>query len=153
MKSSLLCLLLIFAAFLAGCAQNISSSNYNAAFAGEANKVIKGKIVNARPVQVSGNSGVGGIAGGVTGGAAGSLIGGSTQANIIGAVGGAVVGGLLGNYAEQNLNRQHAIEYIIKTRKGNLISIVQAPQPTLHIGQHVLVILGARARVIPDTEY
>lgn len=152
MKSVLITLFALFAFLLTSCTQNISPNNYNASYVGEANRVVKGTIVHVRSVQVSGNTGVGTVAGGVAGGAAGSLIGGSTQANIIGAVGGALAGGLLGNYAEQQINRQQAIEYVIKTRKGNLISVVQGPQSNLYVGQHVLVILGARARVIPDTQ-
>lgn len=136
---------------LTACAPNLSSSNYNVNSVGAANKVVRGVIVSERYVQVGKNSGTGALAGGVAGAAAGSVIGGGTRANIIGGVGGAIVGGLLGNEIEKSVSRSTNIEYIIKTHKGGMLSVVQGPQPPLAVGQRVMVILGSPARVIADS--
>lgn len=155
MKTKLLLIsTLLTALILAGCAQNISPNNYNVQNVGEVSQVIKGVIVAERPVKVSGNNnGVGGLAGAVAGGAAGSAIGSGARANIIGAVGGALAGGLLGNVIQKKVSSQTGIEYVIKPTRGHLLSIVQGAQTDLYVGQHVLVIMGNPARIIPDHTY
>ena len=153
MKFKRLFLIFLAASFLGGCAPNISPNNYNVADIGAANNVVRGVIVTARPVQVSGhNNGVGGLTGAVAGGIAGSTIGGGGTANALGAVGGAIAGGLLGNAVQKGVSKQTGIEYIVKTSKGRLLSVVQGTQSALSVGQHVLVILGNPAKIIPDTE-
>lgn len=137
---------------LMGCAPNLSSSNYDISSVGAANNVVRGVIVSERYVQVGRNSGGGALAGGVAGAAAGSAIGGGARANIIGGVGGAIVGGLLGNAIEKSVSRSTNIEYIVKTHRGGMLSVVQGPQPQLAVGQRVMVILGSPARVIPDNQ-
>ncbi|QLH44053.1 MAG: hypothetical protein HWD59_08190 [Coxiellaceae bacterium] len=145
-------LVIFTTSWIAGCAPNISANNYNASNVGTTNKVVAGTIINARPVQVSNNTGTGGLAGGVAGAAAGSTIGGSTAVNIIGGVAGALAGGLLGNATEKQLSKQTGMEYIVKTSNGNMLSIVQGSDTQLSVGQHVMVILGSGgtpSRIIP----
>lgn len=142
----------ITAFLFCGCAPNISPNSYNVQNVGSVQNVISGVIVEARPVQVNRNTGIGGIAGAVAGGAAGSAIGGGARANIIGGVGGALAGGLLGSAIEGGVSRQTGIEYIVRTNKGNMLSVVQGPQMPLAVGQRVLVIMGNPARIIPNTQ-
>lgn len=145
---------LLTTVLVAGCAQNISPNNYNVQNVGAVSRVLSGVIVAARPVKVSGNTtGAGGLAGAVAGGAAGSAIGSGARAGIIGAVGGALAGGLLGNAIEKKVSDQGGIEYVVKTSKGRMLSIVQGAQARLFVGEHVLVILGDPARIIPDHSY
>jgi outer membrane lipoprotein SlyB len=148
MKRILISFFMVVLVLVAGCAPNISSNNYDYQNYGAANKVVSGVIVSSRPVQVNKNTGVGGVSGAVAGGAAGSAIGSGIRAGIIGAVGGAVIGGLLGNAVEKGVSRSTGIEYIVKTTKGNMISVVQAPQPYFPVGSYVNVILGDPARIV-----
>ena len=137
----------------ASCTPNISPDSYSVGSVGQVNRVVRGVVVSARPVAVSGtNSGVGSGAGAVAGGAGGSAIGGSTDANIVGAVGGAVIGGIVGAAIEESTTRQTGMEYIIEAENGSLITIVQGDEDPLVAGQRVLVIYGTRSRVIkaPD---
>ncbi len=137
----------------ASCTPNISPDSYSVGSVGQVNRVVRGVVVSARPVAVSGtNSGIGSGAGAVAGGAGGSAIGGSTDANIVGAVGGAVIGGIVGAAIEESTTRQTGMEYIIEAENGSLITIVQGDEDPLVAGQRVLVIYGTRSRVIkaPD---
>ena len=138
---------------IASCTPSISPDSYSVGSVGQVNRVVRGVIVSARPVVVSGtNSGVGSGAGAVAGGAGGSAIGGSTDANIVGAVGGAVIGGIVGAVIEESTTRQTGMEYIIEAENGSLITIVQGDEDPLVAGQRVLIVYGTRSRVIkvPD---
>lgn len=138
---------------MTGCAPDMSANNYNYANTGAAQATVEGVIVSLRPVHVSGDSTAGTAIGAGGGALAGSLIGGGTRANLAGALGGAVVGGLVGRAAGKSLTGQTAIEYIVKTKSGRLLTIVQGTQTSLAVGQRVLVILGNPARIIPATTY
>lgn len=136
---------------LIGCARNISPDNYSADSAGQVNNAVKGVIVNARPVDISGSqSGVGGTAGAAGGAVAGSAIGGGTRANILGAIGGALIGGMAGSAIEEGVTRQQGMEYIVETKSGSLITIVQGTDAPLAVGTRVIIIYGKKARVIAD---
>ncbi len=136
--------------FLPACTSGLSPNNYKASDVGVASKVLKGSIIAIRPVDIKGNSGVGGLAGAVAGGAAGSAIGGTTAMNIVGAVGGAVAGGLIGNEADKALHNKQGYEYIIQLNTGSTISVTQTEDLQLAVNQHVLVIYGEMTRIIPD---
>ena len=137
-------------AWLSGCAQNVSSTTYNAGEVGVAAKVVPGVVLARRTVKIDGNSGAGGLAGAAAGAAAGSGVGGSTQGNIVGAIGGAVAGGLIGNAVDKGVNSQQGIEYIIKLKSGETISVVQAANVQFAPKQHILVIYGAMTRLVAD---
>ncbi len=153
----------IAAAFVAltvtGCAPSISPDTYSTSSAGQVNRVIAGKIVSARVVQVSGDTLTqgGGMVGTLAGAGAGAIAAGSTigqgNGSLLAGIGGAVLGGVLGNTAEKKLTSQQGIEYVIKTNHGDMVSVVQGVNPHLSIGQHVLVQYGARARVTADPSY
>lgn len=131
------------------CKPNISPDSYSVGSVGQVNRVVRGIIVSAREVAISGtNTGIGAGAGAIAGGAGGSAIGGSTEANVAAGVAGAVVGGLIGAMAEQEMTRQTGMEYIIEAENGALITIVQGDESPLGVGEKVLVIYGGRARVI-----
>ena len=134
---------------IVSCKPNVSPDSYSVGSVGQVNRVVRGVIVSARAVAISGtNTGIGAGAGAVAGGAGGSTIGGSTEANIAAGVAGAVVGGLVGAMAEQEMTRQMGMEYIIEVKNGLLITVVQGDESPLGVGDKVLVIYGGRARVI-----
>lgn len=145
--------LILFPAFLVGCAQNINPNEYSAGEIGSAHRVEKGVIVSLTPVSVNKASGVGLLAGAVAGGAAGSMIGGNTAMNVIGATGGAVAGGALGSAIENKLSKAEAIEYVIQIQDSSYLSVVEANPPLYHRGEHVLVILGPKAHLMVDPGY
>jgi outer membrane lipoprotein SlyB len=61
-----------------------------------------------------------------------------------------MVGGLVGSAAERAAGDSFAHEYIVRRPDGALLSVTQRDPVPLALGQHVLVIAGAQARVIPD---
>ena len=136
-------------AALGACTPDISPDSYSVGSVGQVNRAVSGVIVSARPVDVEGtSSGLGAGAGAVAGGVAGSTVGGSTEANIIAAVGGAVAGGIAGAMIEESATGQTAMEYVVEAENGALLTVVQGGSP-LPIGLQVLIIYGARARIIP----
>lgn len=137
---------------LSACTPNVSPDSYAVGTAGQVNRVVRGKVINARQVDLSGTqSGVGAGAGALAGGVGGSYIGGGTRSNIVGAIGGAVAGGIAGAVAEEAATRQKGVEYIVETENGSLITIVQGADAPLSVGDRVLVLYGTRSRIIPDT--
>lgn len=144
---------------LTGCAPSISPDTYSTSTANSVNNVIAGTIVSARMVKVSGDSLTqgGGMVGTLAGAGAGAIAAGSTigqgNGSTLAAIGGAVLGGVVGNYAEKKITAQTGMEYVIKTKGGRMVSVVQGVTPPLKIGQHVLVEYGAKARVIADPSF
>ena len=99
---------------------------------------------------MKGTSGIGGAAGAGAGAALGSTIGSSGSDSVAGAIVGAVVGGVAGSVAEGRLSEQKAMEYVVETENGNLMTIVQGLTPVFSVGQKVLVLYGAVSRLIED---
>jgi outer membrane lipoprotein SlyB len=144
--------------FLTACTPDISAGSYSTGQIGQAANTGRGTIIAATPIKVSSRGvgsesalGVGSIAGGLAGAAGGSAIGGGTRMNVIGGVGGAVLGGLIGNYAEQKLTTQTGMQYTVKLRNGQVITVSQGLNPILGVGQRVFVIFSNPARVVADT--
>ncbi|MCM1513129.1 MAG: hypothetical protein NC112_08510 [Oxalobacter formigenes] len=135
---------------VAGCAQNISSDTYSVSGAGKTGKVVPGVVVSARAVSVAGTSKTGQTVGAAAGAAAGSAIGGSTRAHILGAIGGALVGGIAGGAAEKGITAQDGTEYIVETNSGELVTLMQGPDPAFKKGDRVLILHGSKARIIAD---
>lgn len=153
MIKSLLTIALI-AVMAAGCGPSLAPGMYTTGGAGQVNRVIAGKVVSVQPVQISANSS--GVAGTVVGGLAGGILGstiGHGTGSALAALGGAVAGGVLGNAAENHLTQQQGLEYVVKTKDGSMVSVVQGPTPVFYRGQHVLVEYGDQARIIPDPNY
>lgn len=141
---------IIIAVLLAGCAANISPNAYRASSVGQVNRSVAATVISARDVDVSGTAGTGAAVGVAAGATAGSAIGGGTRANILGAIGGAVIGGLAGAAVESNATEQRAVEYVVETSNGNLMTIVQGATPRFAEGSAVLVLYGAPSRIIAD---
>jgi outer membrane lipoprotein SlyB len=141
----------ICAFFLAGCAETLSPNTYTAKQAGRVNKVVPATIVSMRPVNISTNTGIGGLAGVVAGAAAGSAIGGGSRMNIIGGTGGALAGGYLGNKVEGAFSNEKGTEYVLRTKDGSYLTVTQVDELNLRIGQKVLIMYGSTTRIVPDT--
>lgn len=133
---------------LAGCATDLSPYRYDERQAGVASQVYRGVIADKRTVKVSGESGVGTLAGGAAGAIAGSNVG-KGRGQMLGTLAGAIAGGVAGQKIDQNVNSQLGFEYTIDLDNGSSISIVQGP-PELQIGQRVKVYRGPKDRVVSD---
>ncbi|HCJ51643.1 MAG TPA: hypothetical protein DHV67_07315 [Gallionella sp.] len=136
---------------LAGCASNISPQTYSVGSVGQVNRTISATVISVREVNVAGTTGVGGAAGTATGAVLGSSVGGNDgRSNIVGAIGGAIVGGIAGSAIEANATKQKALEYVVETENGNLMTIVQGKDVVFAEGQKVLVLYGSPSRLIAD---
>jgi outer membrane lipoprotein SlyB len=151
-RSGLSFRLLISALILAGvsgCGPTYSPDTYASNAAQQANKVEQGVVVGVRTVGVSAAGTVGTVTGAAAGGIAGSqAIGGPVSAFT--ALGGALVGGIAGSTVEHATADTMAFEYIVRKPNGDLVSVTQKDKTPLALGQHVLVIAGNQARVVPD---
>jgi outer membrane lipoprotein SlyB len=136
---------------LTGCNNDISANDYSSADAGVVGKVVPGIILSKRLVHVKTSTGVGNVAGGVAGGILGTAIGGNGRTVLLGIVGGAVLGGVAGHHIEEAVNTQKAYEYIVKLNSGETIAITQGLDTDLRVGEKILLLYGARSRLIPDT--
>jgi outer membrane lipoprotein SlyB len=136
-------------ALVAGCSSDYSPNTYNSSAVQQANKTEQGVVVGVRQVDVTASGTTGAVVGGAAGGIAGSQVGnGATSA--FGALGGSLVGGLIGIGAEHAAGDTTAYEYIVRKTNKELVSVTQKGDPPLAIGEHVLVIAGAQARIVPD---
>lgn len=141
--------LLALAGLLAGCSPSYSPDAYATSAVQQANKVEQGVVAGMREVTVTPS----GTAGAVTGGAAGGIAGAQSPGGIgsaFGALGGSLVGGLIGSGVERASGQVRAFEYVVRKTNGELISVTQTDPAPLAIGQKVLVIAGAQARIVPD---
>jgi outer membrane lipoprotein SlyB len=136
-------------ALLAGCSSDYSPNTYNSNAVQQANKADQGVVVGVRQVDVSASGATGAVVGGAAGGIAGSQVGGGTT-SAFGALGGSLVGGLIGIGAEHAAGDTTAYEYVVRKTNKELVSVTQKGDPPLAIGQHVLVIAGVQARIVPD---
>jgi outer membrane lipoprotein SlyB len=134
---------------LTGCGPSYSPNTYASNAAQQANKVDEGVIIGVRPVQISASGVVGGVAGAAAGGVAGSQVGVGTTSTFA-AIGGSVVGGIAGVTAEHIVGDTNGFEYVVRKPNGDMVSVTQKDEKPLPIGQKVLVIAGAQARIVPD---
>ena len=135
---------------LGACARDIGSTSYEAKDVGAAATTYRGTIEGVRQVVVKesdtleGNT-TGMVVGGLAGAAAGSRFGGGFGRTVmtgVGALGGAAVGAV----AEEEIKRQYAMEYIVRTEDGRLITVVQGLEPRLSPGDRVYVQVPNRGR-------
>jgi outer membrane lipoprotein SlyB len=133
-----------------GCAPSYSPNTYNSTAVQQANKVDPGVIVGVRQVGVSAAGTTGAVAGAATGGILGSQVPGSSFGTAVGTVGGTLLGGLVGTAAEHTVDDTTAYEYIVRKSDNTLVSVAQKDKTPLAVGQHVLVISGNQARIVPD---
>ncbi|MEM9139708.1 MAG: glycine zipper 2TM domain-containing protein, partial [Pseudomonadota bacterium] len=134
---------MIGALALAGCARQISPDVQTGRQAGVAIPTQQGIVENARLVEIQESdtlegNGTGKLLGAVAGGIAGARFG-DGVGRALASLGGAVIGSFLGAVAEQEIKRQPAMEYIIRTDRGDLLTIVQGMDPRLLVGQRVYV--------------
>jgi len=134
---------------VAGCSPDLSPNTYNAAAVQQANKTDQGVVVGVRQVDVRVAGATGAVVGGAAGGIAGSQVG-SGATSAFGALGGSVIGGLLGMGVERAGGDTTAYEYVVRKTNKELVSVTQKGDPPMAIGQRVLVIAGAQARIVPD---
>lgn len=136
---------------LAGCANNTSPNTYSVGSVGQVNRSISATVISVREVNVAGTTSVGGAAGTGAGAVLGSSVGGNDgRSNVVGAIGGAIIGGIAGSAIEANATKQKALEYVVETENGNLMTIVQGNQTVFSEGQKVLVLYGSPSRLIAD---
>jgi outer membrane lipoprotein SlyB len=141
-------LLLLIA--LAACRPSYSPDDYATSAVQQMNRVEQAVIIGQRRVTVTAEGTTGAATGGAAGGIVGSQAGGGNMTGAIGAVGGALVGGLFGAATERVAGNTTAMEYIVRKTNGDLLSVTQRDEIPLAIGERVLVIAGAQARIVPD---
>jgi len=134
---------------LAGCGPSYSPDTYASNAVQQAAKAEQGVVVGVRAVSVSAAGTVGTVTGAAAGGIAGSQVA-PAPASAFTALGGSLIGGIAGNAAEHAISDTKAFEYIVRKPNGELVSVIQKDTVPLAIGQKVLVIAGAQARVVPD---
>jgi outer membrane lipoprotein SlyB len=134
---------------LVGCGPSYSPDTYSTNAVQQANKVDPGVIIGVRPVAISAQGTVGGVAGAAAGGIAGSQVGAGTT-SAFAAIGGSLIGGIAGVTAEHVVGDTNGFEYIVRKANGDMVSVAQKDPKPLPVGQKVLVISGAQARIVPD---
>lgn len=140
-----------------GCARQISPDVHTGTHAGETLRTYEGVIESARIVQIQekdtleGNK-TGQFLGSIAGGVAGARFG-DGWGRVLAIAGGAIAGAIVGSLAEREVKRQPAAEYIVRTNTGELVTLVQGPEPLLAIGQRVFVqeSTRGRGRIVPAT--
>jgi len=137
-------------ATLAACAPDYSPNTYNGSAVQQANKVESAVVVGFREVQISANGTVGAVTGGAAGGILGSQMGNTPLQSALGGITGTAVGALVGSTIEHATGDTTGWEYIVRKHNGDLLSVTQREKNPLPLGQKVLVITGAQARIIPD---
>jgi len=147
------CLALFVAAALSACAPNVRTDSYSIGSVGQVNRTVAGVVISVRSVSIDGSQGGGAAAGAAAGGVAGSTIGGSDRANAVGAIGGIVVGAIAGAATERSVSATRGLEYVVQTENGNLMTVVQGPEPAYATGSRVLVLYGSPSRVIADPRH
>ena len=134
---------------LAGCATD-SATVYSRNQVRQVQTVQLGTVVSVNNVRIEGeNNPLYTLGGAALGGLAGSTIGagrGQAAATIVGALG----GGAAANAGQKSLGTQAAYDITVKLDNGTMISIVQAADVPIAVGQRVRVLTGGGAdRVMP----
>jgi len=135
---------------VAGCTPNYSPNTYAAGAVQQANKVEPATVVGFRQVAISANGTVGAVTGGAAGGVLGSQSGSFGINSALGAVGGTAIGSLIGTAVEHVTGDTSGWEYIVRKPNDELLSVTQREEKPIPLGQKVLVITGAQARIVPD---
>jgi outer membrane lipoprotein SlyB len=141
---------LVLTLLLAGCGNRYSADEYATRAVQQANRTEQGVVAGFRRIQIAADGTTGAAAGAAAGGVLGSATPGNRVAEALGAVGGALMGGLIGSAAERAANSGDGVEYVVRKRNGDLVSVVQRDLVPLEVGARVLVIEGAQARIVPD---
>src|SRR3546814_3040139 len=115
----------------------------------QASKVDSGVVIGVRMVKISADATLSSATGGAAGGIAGSQAG-TGAVSALTALGGAVAGGLVGNAVGHNVEDTYGYEYIVRKPTGDLVSLTQKDEKPLQVGQRVLILQGAQARLVSD---
>ena len=146
-----LSLCILGAAALAGCSPTYAPDTYSTRAVQQVNKVEPGIVVGFRQVLITASGTVGAVTGGAAGGVLGARAGSSYGFDsALAAVGGTAVGGLVGTTIEHATADTTGWEYIVRKDNGEMVSVTQREETPLQLGQKVLVIGGAQARIVPD---
>jgi outer membrane lipoprotein SlyB len=135
---------------LGGCAPDYSPNTYASSAVQQANKVEPGVVVGFREVAISASGTVGAVAGGAVGGVLGAQTGSSNVSTALGTVGGGMLGSIVGTTLEHATSDTTGWEYIVRKPNGEMLSVTQREEAPIPLGQKVLVITGAQARIIAD---
>ncbi|MGI4944464.1 MAG: hypothetical protein ACRYHQ_28550 [Janthinobacterium lividum] len=141
---------ILLLASLPGCRPSYSPDTYSSGAVQQAAKVEQGVVAGVRKVAVSPDGTLGGAAGAAAGGIGGAQAPGGGVRTALTALGGSVVGGLVGSGIERATGEVAAFEYIVRKDNKELVSVTQRDPAPLALGQRVLVIAGAQARIVPD---
>ncbi|WP_176559870.1 outer membrane lipoprotein [Teichococcus rhizosphaerae] len=143
-------LLAIMLGGLAACSPSYSPDTYASRAVQQANKVEQGVVAGRRQIEISADGATGAVTGAAAGGVAGTRVGGGDITSAFAGIGGGLLGGLLGTAVEQGVGSAPGYEYIVRKANGDMVSVVQRDETPLALGQKVLVIAGAQARIVPD---
>lgn len=149
-RSVSLCLRAAVIVGLAGCTSDYSPNTYSGSAVQQTNKVETGVVVGFREVSISAGGTVGAVSGGAAGGILGAQVGTGGMNSALGTVGGTALGSIVGTTLEHITGDTTGWEYIVRKPNGEMVSVTQREPKPLPIGQKVLVIGGAQARIIPD---
>lgn len=137
-------------ALLAGCTPDYSPNTYTSNAVQQANKVARGIVIGFREVKISDDGTVGAVTGGAAGGILATQADSATIPTALSALGGSIVGGIVGATIQHATGDTTGWEYIVREASGDLVSVAQREPKPLALGQHVLVIDGKQARIVPD---
>lgn len=144
MKRIVAIALIISTTVMGGCANNMTSRDYNEASAGKKMKVELGVVESVRDIKINGKpSPVGGMAGGALGAIAGSNGGGGLGQLAVMVVVGAV-GAAVGSIADKKLHDSDGIEITVKLAGNDLQAVTQAKD------SNEPFVKGDNVRVITD---
>lgn len=137
-------------ALLSGCTPDYSPNTYASGAVQQASKVARGVVIGFREVKISDDGTVGAVTGGAAGGILATQTDPATVPTALSALGGSLVGGVIGATIQHATGDTTGWEYIVRETSGDLVSVAQREPKPLVIGQHVLVIDGKQARIVPD---
>lgn len=149
-RSVKISLCVLGAVALAGCAPSYKPDTYATAAIQQVNKVEPGVVVGFRQVMITASGTVGAVTGGAAGGVLGSRSGTVGIDSALGTVGGSAIGSIVGTTLEHATADTTGWEYIVRKDNGEMVSVTQREETPLQLGQKVLVIGGAQARIVPD---
>jgi outer membrane lipoprotein SlyB len=135
---------------LSGCTPDYSPNTYASGAVQQASKVARGVVIGFREVKISDDGTVGAVTGGAAGGILATQTDPATVPTALSALGGSLVGGIVGATIQHAAGDTTGWEYIVRETSGDLVSVAQREPKPLAIGQHVLVIDGKQARIVPD---
>ena len=134
------------------CQNQYSTATYGPGAAQRAVRIDRAVVESFRVVDIREpglGSGIGLLGGAAAGGLVGNQIG-KGGGNALATLGGVLVGGAAGVLAEKSITDAQAFEYVLRKENGELISVTQQDPQPLPVGQRVLVMYGAKVRVVPD---